>query len=989
MIQNDQINAVEGSTLEVDAADGVLANDTAANEPLTVLGGWYQTSGGGQIYFFSDGSYDYVSAAGFSGTDTVQYTAIDSSSYLAGTATLSINVAATALLPYVSIGTQLGARTVVSAGFPQVGNGIDTNAAGPVALAGGGYVINVDYLDQAQGSVNRVETFGANGNLLSTFDPGLFIYNLQTAALTDGDYVVGWNTLGDSSSPKIGNVELFNANGTSVAGPISLELPAGSSAGISKIAALPGGGFVVLQDDVNGQLYEQSFNSAGLPETQLVAIGPSGVLKPSLAVLPDGEIVFAQVLNNNEVDVQGYDEFGNPIGNEILPPSDGGGIDPASMSVTPMPDGGFAVSWASRQPGGTIGRVIEETHVQLVDADGNLVGNQATRVVTYSTIYGAPHPYVTPLADGGYTIYWRGIIDAGLVNEVQAYDANGNPAGSIIQFPSQTAYGTVYLRVFALPDGGFAVAPATADAPYRELSIYDNNGNSVGEVPMEYAGDGSVYSYMYLTNLPDGKTLVLYDEEDSTSSRATVQTINFDTATPAIQTGITFRANTTGTIPVVVSIPDPDGSEIVQSIAVTGIPSGWTLSDAGGSAVFNGSQWTVTGSNVTHGGEIDLSLTPPANFTGTEMLTVTVQVVDTGNGSQNQSIPVTFDVTVTPPAAPLGTSVEFIMSRASTGDYEIYDFGKNTLLAAYALTNIPAPWQVVGLGNFSGADAGDMMLRNTSTGSFEIVDISNNDAGTPLPLGTVGLEWQVLGFGDFSGNANETDMLMRNTNNGALEFYDISNNTITSAKNGGAIGTEWQVLGFGDFSGNANETDMLMRNTNNNALEFYDISKNQITQAHAAGAVGSEWQVLGFGDFSGNANETDMLMRDTNNNALQFYDISKNTITSVKSAGAIGTEWQGLGFGDFSGNANETDMLMRNTNNNALELYDISNNQITQAYATGAVGQEWQAVGTATLQLSQALASFAPAGGALSSPISDPAQSSNPALFANTATKPA
>lgn len=157
MIQNDQVNATEESTLEVDAADGVLANDTSPNGPLTVVEGLYRTTGGGQIYFFSDGSYDYVSAPGFSGTDTVQHTALDNSSNVAGTATLTIDVAATALLPFVSIGTQLGARQVVTAGFPEVGNGIDTNAGTPVPLTGGGYVIAVSYLDQANGATNRVQ----------------------------------------------------------------------------------------------------------------------------------------------------------------------------------------------------------------------------------------------------------------------------------------------------------------------------------------------------------------------------------------------------------------------------------------------------------------------------------------------------------------------------------------------------------------------------------------------------------------------------------------------------------------------------------------------------------------------------------------------------------------------------------------------------------------------------------------------------------------
>ena len=77
------------------------------------------------------------------------------------------------------------------------------------------------------------------------------------------------------------------------------------------------------------------------------------------------------------------------------------------------------------------------------------------------------------------------------------------------------------------------------------------------------------------------------------SSRETVQTLNLNngTSTPSIQTGILFKQNTVGTVPVVVSIPDPDGSEIVQWIDVAGVPAGWTLSDPGATAAFDGFEW--------------------------------------------------------------------------------------------------------------------------------------------------------------------------------------------------------------------------------------------------------------------------------------------------------------------------------------------------------------------------------------------------------------
>ena len=96
---------------------------------------------------------------------------------------------------------------------------------------------------------------------------------------------------------------------------------------------------------------------------------------------------------------------------------------------------------------------------------------------------------------------------------------------------------------------------------------------------------------------------------------------------------------------MVVSLPDPDGSEIVQWIDVAGVPSGWTLSDAGASVVFDGFDWKVIAGNVAHGGRSIFRSRRLPNLWNPEGLTVTAHVVDTGNGSQNQSIPVTFNVT--------------------------------------------------------------------------------------------------------------------------------------------------------------------------------------------------------------------------------------------------------------------------------------------------------------------------------------------------------
>jgi hypothetical protein len=332
------------------------------------------------------------------------------------------------------------------------------------------------------------------------------------------------------------------------------------------------------------------------------------------------------------------------------------------------------------------------------------------------------------------------------------------------------------------------------------------------------------------------------------------------------------------------------------------------------------------------------------------------------------------------PPTPAGTTANMIMRDGSSGGYEIYNIGNNSILAGYGLGRVGLDWQFVGLGGFNGTDTSDMILRNSSTGAFEFYDISNNNITNAALLGTVGLDWKFGGFGDFSSRPGETDMILRNSATAALEVYDISNNSLISAYSMGAVGLDWRIAGFGDFSSNPNETDMIMRNANTGALEVYDIANNALISAYSMGAVGLDWQVAGFGNFSSRGNETDMIMRNSNTGALEVYNIANNSLMSAFSMGAVGLDWQVVGFGHFSGNANETDMMMRNTNTGALEIYNIANNALTAAYSAGAVGLNWEVGGIAPdalngassgssdiNQLVQAMAGFGSGSGAADS----------------------
>src|SRR5665213_4383082 len=104
------------------------------------------------------------------------------------------------------------------------------------------------------------------------------------------------------------------------------------------------------------------------------------------------------------------------------------------------------------------------------------------------------------------------------------------------------------------------------------------------------------------------------------------------------------------------------------------------------------------------------------------------------------------------------------------------------------------------------------------------------------------------------------------------------------------------------------------------------------------GQVGLEWTIAGFGDFSGNANETDMLMRNSNTGVFELCDINNNTIAPVTTPfGQVGLEWSISGVSATPAAAPPTTLL------------------------TGIAADPADAApSSATAQLTQAMASFAP-----------------------------
>jgi len=301
------------------------------------------------------------------------------------------------------------------------------------------------------------------------------------------------------------------------------------------------------------------------------------------------------------------------------------------------------------------------------------------------------------------------------------------------------------------------------------------------------------------------------------------------------------------------------------------------------------------------------------------------------------------------PPPPAGTTAYMIMSNPSTGDYEIYNVGGNTILAGYSLGQAVSQWAFVALGTFQAGAWPTCCCRNTSTGAFQASYVSGNNIVGATQLGTVGTEWNFAGIGNFHGTSSLSDLMLRNNSSGAFELYQVVDGGVLSGNPVGSVGNSFQVKGFGFFS-QTSATQMLMQNTSGDAsngqLELYTYQPSTASLAGInVGTVDSNLNVVGCADLLGNGG-TQMVMQQNNGNFwLYTYSASTNTL-SGQLVGAVGSNFHVVGFGPLS-MPSQDEMLMQDASGNfEVYQYNASLNAFVGS-AMGAVGAPWVVEGIA------------------------------------------
>jgi Putative Ig domain/Bacterial Ig domain len=311
-------------------------------------------------------------------------------------------------------------------------------------------------------------------------------------ALADGGFVTVWQSKDQDGDNWGVYGQRYDAAGNAVGAEFQVNTYATNEQQSPSVAALADGGFVVAwqskdQDGDNWGVYGQRYDAAGNAvgaEFQINTYSTVEQQSPSVAALADGGFVVTWQSKSQDGDNWGiygrrYDAAGNAIGAEFQVNSTTA-KEQQSPSLATLADGGFVVTWQSKDQDGDNWGV----YGQRYDPAGTAVGAEFR--VNTTTAQEQQNPSVAALADGGFVVTWQSWDQDGHEWGVygQRFDAAGNPVD--LEFQVNTEFSTHQQdpTVVGFAGGGFLVTWQSKDQDGDDWGVFgqkfDADGDAIG-----------------------------------------------------------------------------------------------------------------------------------------------------------------------------------------------------------------------------------------------------------------------------------------------------------------------------------------------------------------------------------------------------------------------------------------------------------------------------------------------------------------------------
>jgi hypothetical protein len=325
-------------------------------------------------------------------------------------------------------------------------------------------------------------------------------------SLTDGGWLVTWNSAAQDSNDWGIYQQRFDAKGVAVGGETQVNTFTKGAQGNSRVTQLTGGGWLVTwmsdgQDGSGYGVYQQRFDASGTKVGAEVRANTGTAAeqgRPDVIGLPSGGwlTVWQDASSGSYViNMQQYNADGSVKGgNTRVSTSTGTQSAPA---IALLSNGGWVVSWQIQGTGSN-----DNIYMQAYKADGTKLGGATqlqTRVNTFTT--GAQmQTDVTGLSDGGWLITWQSPSQDGSLQGIyqQRYNAAGVAQGGETRVNTFTADDQQLASVAGLIGGGWVVTwqsrnqvtATSSNDIYQQR--YDGTGNKLGveQLVNEHFSDG-------------------------------------------------------------------------------------------------------------------------------------------------------------------------------------------------------------------------------------------------------------------------------------------------------------------------------------------------------------------------------------------------------------------------------------------------------------------------------------------------------------------
>ncbi|WP_299978197.1 Ig-like domain-containing protein [uncultured Pseudoteredinibacter sp.] len=308
----------------------------------------------------------------------------------------------------------------------------------------------------------------------------------------------------------------------------------------------------------------------------ITALADGGYLVTYLKLSDEAELGF-------DVFAQRYNADGSTAGDSFMVNSYTI-ADQINSDVIGLSDGGFVVTWQSRDQDGD----LDGIYAQRYDADNNKVGPE-TQINVY-TESNQQRPAISELDDGGYIITWmsNGQDGSGEGVYMRLFNAEGIAVTGDVRVNDSTIDSQANPSITTLSDGRFIVSWDTENSAGQNQAmakIYDDQGRSLsGEFALSNVGGAQ--SLSHVTATADGGFAVSWLEQADKETIVKVQLFNSD-GSPSLSNAIDVHS----------SISAGASKAEVAGLANGDIVVVWTSDDADQLGVF-ATRYTAAGEIV-------------------------------------------------------------------------------------------------------------------------------------------------------------------------------------------------------------------------------------------------------------------------------------------------------------------------------------------------------------------------------------------------------